>query len=121
LRLRTIAAPSIEVAAEKSPEENNSSAPATAPSSDANAKALTLVIRATENSWISITADGQPVVHETLIAPAHTTVRAAREISVHTGNAGGITFLLNGKEIPAQGAEAEVKTLVFNATGLISP
>jgi len=86
-----------------------------------NAKPLMLVIRASENSWISIIADGQPVAHETLIAPAHTTVRAAREITVRTGNAAGLNFLLNGKAIPPQGAESEVKTLVFNGAGLIDP
>lgn len=81
---------------------------------------LTLVIRASENSWIAVTADGQPVVHETLIAPAHTSVRAAREIVVRAGNAAGVTFALNGQEFPSQGAEGEVKTLIFDSTGLRS-
>jgi cytoskeletal protein RodZ len=79
---------------------------------------LTLVIRASENSWIAVTADGQPVVHETLIAPAHTSVRAAKEIVVRAGNAAGVTFALNGQEFPSQGAEGEVKTLIFDSTGL---
>lgn len=79
---------------------------------------LTLVIRASENSWIAVTADGQPVVQETLIAPAHTSVRAAREIVVRAGNAAGVTFALNGAEFPSQGAEGEVKTLIFDSTGL---
>jgi cytoskeleton protein RodZ len=79
---------------------------------------MTLVIRATETSWISVTADGQPVSHETLIAPAHTSVRATREIVARIGNAAGITFLWNGQEIPAQGAEAEVKTFIFDASGM---
>jgi cytoskeletal protein RodZ len=79
---------------------------------------LTLVIRASENSWIAVSADGQPVVRETLIAPAHTSVRAAREIVVRAGNAAGVTFALNGQEFPSQGAEGEVKTLIFDSTGL---
>jgi cytoskeleton protein RodZ len=77
-----------------------------------------LIIRASENSWISVRADGQEVTQETLIAPAHTSVRASREITVKTGNAAGINFLWNGKEIPAQGAEAEVRTVTFDATGV---
>jgi hypothetical protein len=76
------------------------------------------VIRASETSWIAVTADGQPVVHETLIAPAHTSVRAAKEIVVRAGNAAGVTFALNGQEFPSQGAEGEVKTLIFDSTGL---
>ncbi len=79
---------------------------------------MTLLIRAEETSWISVTADGQPVTHETLIAPAETSVRAAREIVARIGNAGGVSFLFNGKEIPAQGAESEVKTFVFDASGM---
>ena len=79
---------------------------------------LTLVIRASENSWISVTADGRSVIHELLIAPAHTTVWAGREIVVKVGNAAGVTFLWNGQELPAQGAESEVKTLAFDANGM---
>jgi Helix-turn-helix domain/RodZ C-terminal domain len=92
--------------------------PMTSTPATQSAAALTLVIRAAENSWISITADGQPITHETLIAPAHTTVHAAREITVRTGNAAGLSFLLNGKEIPPQGTEAEAKTFVFNDAGI---
>jgi hypothetical protein len=79
------------------------------------------VIRATENSWISVTADGQSVTHETLIAPAHTTVRADREIVVKVGNAAGVTFSWKGQEIAPQGLESEVKTLIFDAEGMHTP
>jgi len=79
---------------------------------------LTLVIRATETSWISVVADGQIVSQETLIAPAHTSVRATREITAKIGNAAGVTFVFNGQEIPADGAEAEVKTFVFDSSGM---
>jgi cytoskeletal protein RodZ len=82
------------------------------------APTMTLVIRAAENSWVSVTADGQPVTHETLIAPAATSVRAAREIVARIGNSAGVTFIWNGQEIPAQGAESEVKTFVFDAQGM---
>lgn len=86
--------------------------------SESAAPSLTLVIRAIETSWISLTADGQPVAHETLIAPARTSVRAHREITVKVGNAAGVTFLWNGQEIPADGAESEVKTYIFDSTGM---
>jgi cytoskeletal protein RodZ len=83
-----------------------------------SAPTMTLVIRATENSWISVTADGQLASQETLIAPAHASIRASREIVARIGNAAGVTFLWNGQEIPAQGAEAEVKTFIFDAQGM---
>jgi hypothetical protein len=37
---------------------------------------------------------------------------------VKAGNAAGVSFLLNGKTIPAQGNEGETRTYVFDATGL---
>jgi cytoskeletal protein RodZ len=79
---------------------------------------FTLLIRAEKTTWVSIVADGKPVAEETLIAPAHTSIRASHQIYVRAGNAAGISFVLNGKEFPAQGSEGEVKTYVFNATGL---
>jgi hypothetical protein len=79
---------------------------------------FTLVIRAAKTSWISVEADGQMVNQETLIAPAHTSARASHEIVVKAGNAAGVSFLLNGKEFPAQGNEAEVRTYVFDSKGM---
>jgi cytoskeletal protein RodZ len=93
----------------------------TAPSTPAATPAaapMTLVIRANETSWIAVTADGQPVSQETLIAPVHTSFRATRQIIARIGNAAGVTFVWNGQEIPAQGAEFEVKTFLFDASGM---
>jgi uncharacterized protein DUF4115 len=81
-------------------------------------KTFTLLIRAEKTTWVSIMADGKPVAEETLIAPAHTSVRATGEVIVKAGNAAGVSFQLNGKDVPAEGTEGEVKTYVFDATGL---
>jgi cytoskeleton protein RodZ len=89
-----------------------------APPAKSAAASLTLVIRASETSWISVQADGQTVSQETLIAPAHASIRASREIIAKIGNAAGVTFLWNGREISADGAEAEVKTFIFDANGM---
>ena len=131
--------PPPQAAASATSPPSANSAPAATPASDAGEKndvtirsfaksnpqppaksapSLTLVIRATETSWISVLADGQTVSQETLIAPAHTSVRATREIVAKIGNAAGVTFLWNGQEIPADGAEAEVKTFVFDSNGM---
>ncbi|HUA15803.1 MAG TPA: RodZ domain-containing protein [Verrucomicrobiae bacterium] len=92
---------------------NATSAPKTTP--------LSLVIRASENSWISVTVGGQLLKQETLIAPAETSILASGDVTVKVGNAAGVSFLLNGKDIPPQGTEAEVKTLVFDSSGLKEP
>jgi len=91
---------------------------AAAKPADKPAATLTLVIRASESSWISVTSDGQLVTQETLIAPAATSFHASRELVVRVGNAAGVSFLWNGEELPAQGAESEAKTLVFDAQGM---
>lgn len=89
-----------------------------APSSATTAAQFTLVIHATENCWISVRADGDSVAHETLIAPADASFHATHQIVARVGNAAGVTFILNGKEIPVQGSESEVKTFLFNSTGM---
>jgi len=85
---------------------------------DKPATTLKLIVRASENSWISVTSDGQLITHETLIAPAATSFHATRELVVRVGNAAGVSFLWNGEEIPPQGAEAEAKTFTFDAQGM---
>jgi cytoskeletal protein RodZ len=101
-------------------EDDRASAPeaaASAPVSKTPAR-FQLVIHADENSWISVTADGQAVSHETLIAPADASIRANREIVARIGNAAGVSFIWNGQLFQAQGAEAEVKTFVFDENGM---
>lgn len=99
---------------------NFDKSPSKSASADKGSSSLTLVIRASENSWVSVLADGQLVTQETLIAPAHTSVRALRQITVRVGNAAGVSFLFNGHDVPAQGEESEVRTVVFDASGFKS-
>ena len=95
--------------------------PAATPASQARAAAasdFTLLIRAEETAWVSITADGRLIAQETLIAPAEKSIRAGEQIVVHTGNAGGLVFLLNGKPLPKQGDPGEVRTFSFDSRGM---
>ncbi len=84
----------------------------------AQSATFTLLIRAEKTTWVSIVADGRQVAQEFLIAPAHTSVRATKEITVKAGNAAGIVFELNGKQVGEPGADGEVKTYVFDANGI---
>jgi len=79
---------------------------------------FTVVIRATENSRISVMADGQTVREETLIAPAYTSVKATRDVVVKAANAGAVSFLFNGKEIQTEAQEGQAKTFQFDSNGL---
>ena len=83
-----------------------------------SAAMLTLVVRASESSWISVTSDRQLLTQETLIAPAATSFHASRELVVRVGNAAGISFLWKGEELSPQGAEGEAKTFIFDAQGM---
>lgn len=115
------------------PDEDSSAEPPAAPVAAATkgvghatpAKAhvpppFRVAIRASENCWISVTADGALVSRENMIAPANTSVRASHEIVVQVSNAAAVSFRWNDRPIsaPAAEAEAKTKTFVFDDKGL---
>ena len=79
---------------------------------------FTVVILAREDSWISITADGKPIIEETLVAEDQRAVHAQKEVIIKAGNTGALDFVFNGKKLNSQGDYGEVKTLTFRSTGL---
>jgi cytoskeleton protein RodZ len=87
--------------------------PATAP--------LLVLIKAREDSWLSISVDGEIITRALLSAPAQKSVRAEKEIVIKAGNVGALDFEFNGKKLPSQGDYGEVKTLTFDAHGLQPP
>jgi len=95
---------------------------ATSPPPPAVPRPLSLHFRLRADSWLSITSDGHEVLQGSSFgALTEKTVHASREIVVKAGNVGAIDFEFNGKPLPPQGAEGEVKTLTFDATGLRPP
>jgi len=82
-------------------------------------KTFPVVIRAKEDSWVSIMADGKPVIERVLAADRSKVVKAGRQIILKTGNAGGIDVSFNGKPVGALGNENETRTLTFSAAGLV--
>ncbi|HMF90033.1 MAG TPA: helix-turn-helix domain-containing protein [Candidatus Angelobacter sp.] len=78
-----------------------------------------VVIKAKEDSWVSLTADGKKTWEGTLKADNKRLVRAAKRIIVTTGNAGGIEISHNGRALGALGSESERRTLTFNPGGLV--
>jgi cytoskeleton protein RodZ len=81
-------------------------------------KPLTLHISLHSDSWLFITADGREILQGSFTAPTDKFVRAAKEIVVKTGNVAALDLEFNGKKVPAEGANGEVKTLTFDAAGL---
>ncbi len=79
---------------------------------------FSILIKAKEDSWISVIADGKMVAQGVLGQNRHKLVRAMKEITLRTGNAGGIEISHNGKSLGPVGSESETRTLMFTPAGL---
>ncbi len=82
-------------------------------------KTFVILVRAREDAWVSIVADGKSVMQRVLIANKNKLVKAGRQVVLRTGNAGGIDVTFNGRPLGSIGNENEPRTLTFNATGLV--
>lgn len=90
----------------------------TLPATPTNAEGFTVLIKAREDSWVSITADGKPVSQDTLTAAAEKSIQARNQIVIKAGNVGALDISFNGKQLPPQGHDKQVKTLTFDPNGL---
>ena len=100
--------------------ETKPKSPAAVPTEPAASAARYFSVRVNvrEDSWLSISADGKPVLQGNFSAPTQKSVRATRQVVVQTGNAGGTDFEFNGRAVPSPGQSGEVKTLIFGEQGL---
>jgi cytoskeleton protein RodZ len=85
--------------------------------STSSAGAFLVQIKARQDSWVAISADGRQIMQDTLYASAEKSVGARDQVVIKTGNAGALDISFNGKKLPAQGAYNEVKTLTFDPNG----
>jgi len=90
---------------------------ASPPDSASNPGAFLVQIKAREDSWVAISADGKEIMQNTLSAAQQKSIGAREEIVIKTGNAGALDISFNGKKLPSQGAYNEVKTLTFDPNG----
>lgn len=82
-------------------------------------KTFSVSIKAKEDSWVSIVADGKSVMQRVLNADKHKKIKAGKSLVLRTGNAGGIEVSFNGRPLGVLGNENEPRTLTFNAAGLV--
>jgi cytoskeleton protein RodZ len=75
----------------------------------AQTHALVLKLHADETSWVQITADGRSVMSRTLTAGETQTIEADRDVALQFGNAGAISWTLNGRAAKPLGSLGEVK------------
>jgi cytoskeleton protein RodZ len=79
---------------------------------------FTVLVTAEDDSWLSITADGETIFTGTLIAPGELLVHAKISVVIRAGNLGGLDIDFNGKRLASQGDYGEAKTLTFDGSGL---
>ncbi len=82
--------------------------PAAAPVSP-QSNAIVISLHADETSWVQIIADGRAVLSRNLAAGESTTILADKDVAVQFGNAGAISWTLNGRAGKPLGALGEVK------------
>ena len=78
---------------------------------------FTVQLRAAEETWVTVTADGKQVAKGLLSPGDERSIRAGKRVIVHLGNAAGVQVAFNGKQLPALGGQGEVKTLAFGPNG----
>jgi cytoskeleton protein RodZ len=80
---------------------------------------FSLLIKAHDDSWITITSDGKALPSELMLAGSERTIQGMKEIIVKAGNAGGVDFQLNGESVHSAGESGEVKTFTFGPRGVV--
>ena len=82
-------------------------------------KVFVVQVKAKEDSWVSIVADGKSVMERVLTAEKNKKIKAGKTLVLITGNAGGIEVSFNGVSLGSLGNENQRRTLTFNAAGLV--
>ncbi len=94
------------------------SAPVAAAPSFQERKAISLQLKAIEETWLSLQADNQPGKEMILKPGEGTTLQASGQILMKLGNAGGLDLVLNGKSLGKFGKSGEVLNLVVTSQGV---
>jgi cytoskeletal protein RodZ len=95
---------------------------ATPPAAPDSARALAIALTMTDSCWTQVTADGRLIVARTMASGETQSIQADREVVIDVGNAGAVTWTINGRPGKPIGAAGEVKHLVLtkaNATDFV--
>ena len=87
---------------------------AAAAATPASRRELIVVLEAAAPSWVAASADGRRVVYRVLQPGERETVRATREIALRVGNAGALTWTVNGEDRGAMGAPGAVRDVTVS-------
>ena len=84
--------------------------PAQAPGAEAVRQGIEIEISFQAETWINVLADGVLKVEGVFPPGATARAQAEAKLVIHTGNAGGFTFLLNGRPAKPLGRSGQVLT-----------
>lgn len=81
---------------------------------------LRLAVEAVDNSWVTLDADGKPVMNAEMVRGESRTFEAKETFRFRTiGNAAGLSLTLNGTVVPVLGEDGEViKNRIFDRKAL---
>lgn len=74
---------------------------------------VTLTLAADRPCWVSLTVDGDRVIHRTLTAGEQVTATMRQQARLRAGDAGALRVSANGARAQRIGADGEVRTLVL--------
>jgi len=74
-----------------------------------SASAVTVVLSLNRACWVSATADGERVIYRILQPGEKHTLTAARELTLRLGDAGALTWTINGRDAGTPGASGAVR------------
>ena len=94
------------------------SSPVTATTSVQEKKALSLQLKAAEETWVSLQVDDQPEREMTFKPGEGSSIQASNRIRMKLGNAGGLDLILNGRPLGKFGKSGEVVALVITSQGV---
>jgi hypothetical protein len=84
--------------------------PAAQPASEKEWKGVTIEITFHELTWVQVVADGELKIDGQFTAGQTATAHADKDLVINTGNAGGMTFLLNGRPGKSLGGRGKVRS-----------
>jgi len=114
-RAEATAAPSATGAAQKEAAAPKLNAADAASSASGAPTEFVVKVRAKEDAWIEMSADGKTVASELLKANNEKVVRAAKRVVLITGNPPGIDVLRNDTLLPSLGTERVKRTVTITA------
>lgn len=102
------------------PVSQPTSSAATVTSAPASTPGQTFLveIKASERTWVSVSADGKRVLEGVLKEGDQKSFSAGDRVVIKTANAGGLQISRNGEYLPAQTSDKQNKTIVITRQGL---